>query len=177
MCFISNADFSNVPDITSSLKRSSTDGTLDQVPHREKTDPPFRVRKCLTQQSLWTKRQCCGVNALHFVGKNLPYGISLKKFVCILGALGVLVSWGHPDRSASTAQLLHLQEQCDGGKWQAGGGDLSNSFFCVAWTQFLQRTVKLLQLSNWFSLFCFLFLLVFPRLTDNIAVTIAILCQ
>ncbi|XP_068040757.1 rho guanine nucleotide exchange factor TIAM2 isoform X3 [Anomalospiza imberbis] len=35
-------DFSNVPDITSSLKRSSTDGTLDQVPHREKTDPPFR---------------------------------------------------------------------------------------------------------------------------------------
>ncbi|XP_014119018.1 PREDICTED: T-lymphoma invasion and metastasis-inducing protein 2 isoform X2 [Pseudopodoces humilis] len=35
-------DFSNVPDVTSSLKRSSTDGTLDQVPHREKTDPPFR---------------------------------------------------------------------------------------------------------------------------------------
>ncbi|XP_064269450.1 rho guanine nucleotide exchange factor TIAM2 isoform X3 [Passer domesticus] len=35
-------DFSNVPDISSSLKRSSTDGTLDQVPHREKTDPPFR---------------------------------------------------------------------------------------------------------------------------------------
>ncbi|XP_077031522.1 rho guanine nucleotide exchange factor TIAM2 isoform X3 [Agelaius phoeniceus] len=35
-------DFSNVPDITSSLKRSSTDGTLDQVPHRKKTDPPFR---------------------------------------------------------------------------------------------------------------------------------------
>ncbi|OWK55143.1 T-lymphoma invasion and metastasis-inducing protein 2 [Lonchura striata] len=35
-------DFSNVPDITSSLKRSNTDGTLDQVPHREKTDPPFR---------------------------------------------------------------------------------------------------------------------------------------
>ncbi|XP_066170517.1 LOW QUALITY PROTEIN: rho guanine nucleotide exchange factor TIAM2 [Sylvia atricapilla] len=35
-------DFSNVPDVTSSLKRSSTDGTLDQVPHREKTDLPFR---------------------------------------------------------------------------------------------------------------------------------------
>ncbi|XP_064025269.1 rho guanine nucleotide exchange factor TIAM2 isoform X3 [Pogoniulus pusillus] len=35
-------DFSNVPDVTSSLKRSSTDGTLDQVPHREKTDPSFR---------------------------------------------------------------------------------------------------------------------------------------
>ncbi|XP_071405366.1 rho guanine nucleotide exchange factor TIAM2 isoform X3 [Pithys albifrons albifrons] len=35
-------DFSNVPDVTSSLKRSSTDGTLDQVPHMEKTDPPFR---------------------------------------------------------------------------------------------------------------------------------------
>ncbi|KAJ7409643.1 hypothetical protein WISP_113300 [Willisornis vidua] len=39
---ISNDDFSNVPDVTSSLKRSSTDGTLDQVPHMEKTDPPFR---------------------------------------------------------------------------------------------------------------------------------------
>uniref|UniRef100_A0A803Y5H1 TIAM Rac1 associated GEF 2 n=1 Tax=Meleagris gallopavo TaxID=9103 RepID=A0A803Y5H1_MELGA len=35
-------DFDNVPDVTSSLKRSSTDGTLDQVPQREKTDPPFR---------------------------------------------------------------------------------------------------------------------------------------
>ncbi|XP_052542784.1 rho guanine nucleotide exchange factor TIAM2 isoform X3 [Tympanuchus pallidicinctus] len=35
-------DFNNVPDVTSSLKRSSTDGTLDQVPQREKTDPPFR---------------------------------------------------------------------------------------------------------------------------------------
>ncbi|XP_040407272.1 T-lymphoma invasion and metastasis-inducing protein 2 isoform X1 [Cygnus olor] len=35
-------DFSNVPDVTSSLKKSSTDGTLDQVPHREKTDTPFR---------------------------------------------------------------------------------------------------------------------------------------
>uniref|UniRef100_A0A8C8SWH4 TIAM Rac1 associated GEF 2 n=1 Tax=Pelusios castaneus TaxID=367368 RepID=A0A8C8SWH4_9SAUR len=35
-------DFSNVPDVTTSLKRSSTDGTLDQVPHRQKTDPPFR---------------------------------------------------------------------------------------------------------------------------------------
>ncbi|PKU41099.1 t-lymphoma invasion and metastasis-inducing protein 2 [Limosa lapponica baueri] len=36
-------DFSNVPDVTSGLKRSSTDGTLDQLPHREKTDPPFRT--------------------------------------------------------------------------------------------------------------------------------------
>ncbi|XP_069708195.1 rho guanine nucleotide exchange factor TIAM2 isoform X3 [Phaenicophaeus curvirostris] len=35
-------DFSNVPDVTSSLKRSSTDGTLDQVSHREETDLPFR---------------------------------------------------------------------------------------------------------------------------------------
>lgn len=163
MFFISNADFSNVPDVTSSLKRSSTDGTLDQVPHREKTDSPFRVRKCLTQQSLWTKLQCCSVNALHFVRRNLTYGINLKKIVCILAALGVLVSWGHPDRSASIAQLLHLQEQCGGGKWQAGG-DLSNSFFCVAWTQFLQRTVMLLELSNWFSLFYLLFLLIFQGL-------------
>lgn len=176
MCFISNADFSNVPDVTSSLKRSSTDGTLDQVPHREKTDPPFRVRTCLTQQSLWTKRQYCGFNALHFVGKSLTCGINLKHFVCILALLEVLVSWGHPYRSAYRAQLLHLQEQCDGGKWQTGG-DLSNSFFCVAWTQFLQRTVKLLQLSNWFSLFCLFFLLIFPGLAVNIAVTIAILCH
>lgn len=169
MCFISNADFSNVPDITSSLKRSSTDGTLDQVPHREKTDPPFRVRKCLTHQSLWTKRQSCSINSLHF-------GMNLKKKLCTLDVLGVLVSWGHPDRSTSMAQLLHLQEQCDGGKWQAGG-DLSDSFFCVAWTQLMQRTLKLLQLSNWFSLFCLLFLLIFPGLVVNIAVTIAILCQ
>lgn len=176
MCFILNADFSNVPDVTSSLKRSSTDGTLDQVPHREKTDPPFRVRKCLTQQSLWTKRQCCSINALYFVGRNSTYGINLKKIVCILAVLGVLVSWGHPDRSASSAQLLPLQEQCDGGKWQAGG-DLSDSFFCVAWTQFLERTVKLLQLSNWFSLFCLLFLLIVPGLAVNTAVTIAIQCQ
>ncbi|XP_030905628.2 rho guanine nucleotide exchange factor TIAM2 isoform X2 [Melopsittacus undulatus] len=35
-------DFSNVPDVTSGLKRSGTDGILDQVPHREKADPPFR---------------------------------------------------------------------------------------------------------------------------------------
>ncbi|KAM6184563.1 rho guanine nucleotide exchange factor TIAM2 isoform 2-T2 [Rhynchocyon petersi] len=35
-------DFSNVPDITTGLKRSQTDGTLDQVPHREKMEPTFR---------------------------------------------------------------------------------------------------------------------------------------
>ncbi|XP_074846440.1 rho guanine nucleotide exchange factor TIAM2 isoform X2 [Carettochelys insculpta] len=35
-------DFSNVPDVTAGLKRSSTDGTLDQVPCKQKTDPPFR---------------------------------------------------------------------------------------------------------------------------------------
>uniref|UniRef100_A0A8C2TAR8 TIAM Rac1 associated GEF 2 n=1 Tax=Coturnix japonica TaxID=93934 RepID=A0A8C2TAR8_COTJA len=42
------SDFNNVPDVTSSLKRSSTDGTLDQVPHREKTDPPFRSAEQIT---------------------------------------------------------------------------------------------------------------------------------
>ncbi|KAM9059722.1 rho guanine nucleotide exchange factor TIAM2 isoform 1-T12 [Megaptera novaeangliae] len=31
-------DFSNVPDITTGLKRSQTDGTLDQVSHREKKE-------------------------------------------------------------------------------------------------------------------------------------------
>ncbi|XP_006868509.1 PREDICTED: T-lymphoma invasion and metastasis-inducing protein 2 isoform X2 [Chrysochloris asiatica] len=35
-------DFSNVPDIMTGLKRSQTDGTLDQVPHREKTERTFR---------------------------------------------------------------------------------------------------------------------------------------
>uniref|UniRef100_A0A4X2LKA1 TIAM Rac1 associated GEF 2 n=1 Tax=Vombatus ursinus TaxID=29139 RepID=A0A4X2LKA1_VOMUR len=35
-------DFSNVPDVTAGLKRSQTDGTLDQVPHREKTEHTFR---------------------------------------------------------------------------------------------------------------------------------------
>ncbi|XP_066867155.1 rho guanine nucleotide exchange factor TIAM2 isoform X8 [Kogia breviceps] len=34
-------DFSNVPDITTGLKRSQTDGTLDQVSHRE-MEQPFR---------------------------------------------------------------------------------------------------------------------------------------
>ncbi|XP_074165560.1 rho guanine nucleotide exchange factor TIAM2 isoform X2 [Sminthopsis crassicaudata] len=35
-------DFSNVPDVMAGLKRSQTDGTLDQVPHREKTEHTFR---------------------------------------------------------------------------------------------------------------------------------------
>ncbi|XP_028364440.1 T-lymphoma invasion and metastasis-inducing protein 2 [Phyllostomus discolor] len=35
-------DFSNVPDVTTGLKRSQTDGTLDQVPHREKMEQTFR---------------------------------------------------------------------------------------------------------------------------------------
>lgn len=39
-----HADFSNVPDITTGLKRSQTDGTLDQVSHREKMEQTFRVR-------------------------------------------------------------------------------------------------------------------------------------
>lgn len=41
---IFHADFSNVPDITTGLKRSQTDGTLDQVSHREKMEQTFRVR-------------------------------------------------------------------------------------------------------------------------------------
>lgn len=47
--FFPPADFSNVPDITTGLKRSQTDGTLDQVPHREKTEQTFRVRCWLTR--------------------------------------------------------------------------------------------------------------------------------
>lgn len=39
-----HADFSNVPDVTTGLKRSQTDGTLDQVSHREKKEQTFRVR-------------------------------------------------------------------------------------------------------------------------------------
>ncbi|XP_066471954.1 rho guanine nucleotide exchange factor TIAM2 isoform X1 [Tiliqua scincoides] len=35
-------DFSNVPDVTTILKRSSTDGTLDHIPHKEKLELPFR---------------------------------------------------------------------------------------------------------------------------------------
>ncbi|XP_020656894.3 rho guanine nucleotide exchange factor TIAM2 isoform X1 [Pogona vitticeps] len=35
-------DFSNVPDVAASLRRSSMDGTLDQVPKKEKLESPFR---------------------------------------------------------------------------------------------------------------------------------------
>ncbi|XP_031312457.2 rho guanine nucleotide exchange factor TIAM2 isoform X2 [Camelus dromedarius] len=35
-------DLSNVPDITTGLKRSQTDGTLDQVSHRQKKEQTFR---------------------------------------------------------------------------------------------------------------------------------------
>lgn len=35
-------DFSNVPDITTGLKRSQTDGTLDQVSHKERMEQTFR---------------------------------------------------------------------------------------------------------------------------------------
>lgn len=40
------ADFSNVPDVTTGLKRSQTDGALAQVPHGEKTGQTFGVRYC-----------------------------------------------------------------------------------------------------------------------------------
>ena len=40
------ADFSNVPDVTTGLKRSQTDGALAQVPHGEKTGQTFGVRCC-----------------------------------------------------------------------------------------------------------------------------------
>ncbi|XP_075806282.1 rho guanine nucleotide exchange factor TIAM2 isoform X2 [Microtus pennsylvanicus] len=45
----STNDFSNVPDITTGLKRSQTDGTLDQVSHREKTEQTFRSAEQITE--------------------------------------------------------------------------------------------------------------------------------
>ncbi|XP_077005448.1 rho guanine nucleotide exchange factor TIAM2 isoform X4 [Tamandua tetradactyla] len=41
-------DFSNVPDITTGLKRSQTDGTLDQAPYREKMEQNFRSAEQIT---------------------------------------------------------------------------------------------------------------------------------
>ncbi|XP_013372784.1 PREDICTED: T-lymphoma invasion and metastasis-inducing protein 2 isoform X2 [Chinchilla lanigera] len=41
-------DFSNVPDITTGMKRSQTDGTLDQAPHREKMEQTFRSAEQIT---------------------------------------------------------------------------------------------------------------------------------
>uniref|UniRef100_A0A8C2QTD0 TIAM Rac1 associated GEF 2 n=1 Tax=Capra hircus TaxID=9925 RepID=A0A8C2QTD0_CAPHI len=41
-------DFSNVPDVTTGLKRSQTDGTLDQVSHREKKEQTFRSAEQIT---------------------------------------------------------------------------------------------------------------------------------
>nr|KAF6463384.1 TIAM Rac1 associated GEF 2 [Molossus molossus] len=42
-------DFSNVPDITTGLKRSQTDGTLDQVSRREKMEQTFRSAEQITE--------------------------------------------------------------------------------------------------------------------------------
>ncbi|XP_023567959.1 T-lymphoma invasion and metastasis-inducing protein 2 [Octodon degus] len=41
-------DFSNVPDISTGMKRSQTDGTLDQVSHREKVEPTCRSAEQIT---------------------------------------------------------------------------------------------------------------------------------
>ncbi|XP_033619052.1 T-lymphoma invasion and metastasis-inducing protein 2 [Fukomys damarensis] len=41
-------DFSSVPDITTGMKRSQTDGTLDQVTHREKMEQTFRSAEQIT---------------------------------------------------------------------------------------------------------------------------------
>ncbi|KFO32817.1 T-lymphoma invasion and metastasis-inducing protein 2, partial [Fukomys damarensis] len=40
--------FSSVPDITTGMKRSQTDGTLDQVTHREKMEQTFRSAEQIT---------------------------------------------------------------------------------------------------------------------------------
>ncbi|XP_026536101.1 T-lymphoma invasion and metastasis-inducing protein 2 [Notechis scutatus] len=41
-------DFNHVPDINGSLKRSNTDGMLDQMPEKEKLDLPFRSTRDIT---------------------------------------------------------------------------------------------------------------------------------
>ncbi|KAG8522434.1 T-lymphoma invasion and metastasis-inducing protein 2 [Galemys pyrenaicus] len=54
-------DFSNVPDVTTGLRRSQTDGTLDQAPHRERLEQTFRVR--LPEPPTWAGR--AGVKPPH----------------------------------------------------------------------------------------------------------------
>ncbi|XP_070589854.1 rho guanine nucleotide exchange factor TIAM2 isoform X4 [Erythrolamprus reginae] len=41
-------DFNHVPDVNGSLKRSNTDGMLDQMPGKEKLDLPFRSTRDIT---------------------------------------------------------------------------------------------------------------------------------
>uniref|UniRef100_A0A8C5S0C1 T-lymphoma invasion and metastasis-inducing protein 2 n=1 Tax=Laticauda laticaudata TaxID=8630 RepID=A0A8C5S0C1_LATLA len=66
-------DFNHVPDINGSLKRSNTDGMLDQMPEKEKLDLPFRVREllkssCRKYRETW---KACGL----LLWMNLQYYI------------------------------------------------------------------------------------------------------
>nr|XP_020040641.1 T-lymphoma invasion and metastasis-inducing protein 2 [Castor canadensis] len=58
-------DFSNVPDITTGLKRSQTDGTLDQVSHKEKMEQTFRSAEQITAL-------CRGFNDAETKGMEAP---------------------------------------------------------------------------------------------------------
>ena len=85
-------DFSNVPDITTGLKRSQTDGTLDQVSHREEMEQTFRVRCCPTSQTrtpqasanplLYLRRGKDGV-ILFLRAADVPNIFSLKKTISL----------------------------------------------------------------------------------------------
>ncbi|XP_057345061.1 rho guanine nucleotide exchange factor TIAM2 isoform X3 [Manis pentadactyla] len=57
-------DFSNVPDITTGLRRSQTDGTLDQLSPREKTGQAFRSAEQITV--------LCGFNDTQAKGMEGP---------------------------------------------------------------------------------------------------------
>ncbi|XP_030894984.1 T-lymphoma invasion and metastasis-inducing protein 2-like [Leptonychotes weddellii] len=53
---VSDFDFSNVPDVTTGLKRSQTDGALAQVPHGERTGQTFGINYLWNVVTLsWSK--------------------------------------------------------------------------------------------------------------------------
>ncbi|XP_031208921.1 T-lymphoma invasion and metastasis-inducing protein 2 isoform X1 [Mastomys coucha] len=61
----STNDFSNVPDITTGLKRSQTEGTLDQVPRREKIEQTFPSADQIAEL-------CRGLNSTHANSMEAP---------------------------------------------------------------------------------------------------------
>ncbi|XP_061480178.1 rho guanine nucleotide exchange factor TIAM2 isoform X2 [Rhineura floridana] len=62
-------DFSNVPDVTTSLKRSSTDGTLNEVPQKEKLELPFKSAEQIL--ALCPHFRASQVNSMEGL-KNIP---------------------------------------------------------------------------------------------------------
>lgn len=61
----STNDFSNVPDVTTGLKRSHTEGTLDQVSHREKMEQTFRSAEQIVEL-------CRGLDSSHANSMEAP---------------------------------------------------------------------------------------------------------